>query len=77
MFDIKKVFRFSKILKSWVNETQAQGHELEEILMALQNAVQSPNKYDVEVRCWAAGAAVVVVDMINAEREADGCGEVD
>ena len=73
MLDIWKVFRLNKVIKAWVDEEQAKGHELEDILAALQKAVEDPDKYELEIRCWAAAGAVMVVDMINQERAADGC----
>ena len=72
MFDIKKVFRLSVGIKAWVERQQAEDIELEEVLLAAQEVIED-NSYEVELRCWAAACAVVVVDMINQEREADGC----
>ena len=72
MFDIRKVFRLSAGIRSWVERQQAEDIELEEVLAAAQEVIEN-NDQDVELRCWAAACAVVVVAMINEEREADGC----
>ena len=75
MFDIRKVFRLNKVIEDWVAAEQAQDPtlELEDILATAQRVVENHDDHDVETRCWAAAAAVVLMGMITAEREADGC----
>lgn len=75
MFDIRKVFRLDDVIRKWIEVEQAADDslELEDILATAQMVIANHDEHDVEVRCWAAAAAVVLMDIINQEREADGC----
>lgn len=67
MFDIYKTVKISETAKADV-DTLLKETTLEAILEACQKAVGDPDRFDVEIRCYAAALAVVVVDRINAER---------
>ena len=67
MFEITKTVCISEVAKADVARLR-QETTLEGILETCQTVVANPDRYEVELRCYAAALAVVVVDLINQER---------
>lgn len=66
MFEITKTVSISDNAKADVAALRKET-SLEHILETCQTVVANPDKFEVELRCYAAALAVVVVDQINAE----------
>ena len=67
MFEITKTVSISDNAKADVAALRKET-TLEHILETCQTVVSNADKFEVELRCYAAALAVVVVDQINQER---------